>query len=102
MATSHLWDISTHWHTRIREVTGETLYAYQSWKDLMMYKPWKMWKPYDLIGWSWDKENKMLQIVFFLRGNLQMRHYIEVPVREDEEDSIRQWLKRHMPKYWQI
>lgn len=61
-----------------------------------------MWKPYDLISWSWHSELDRLQIVFFTKRNLSSLLFVEVHVSRDNEPAIRQWLKRHMPSYWQI
>jgi len=54
-----------------------------------------------MTSWSW-KDNT-LQIVF---NTLTSRGisitYIEMPVKQEEEPLIRDWIKRHTPEFWNI
>lgn len=102
MSEIPLWEIKTHWLMRKRESSGDHTYAYKSWLDFTSCRPWQMWKPYDMISWSWNPAQNMLQIVFFTHANLSSLRYVEVPVQSQDEPAIRNWLKRHMPIYWKI
>jgi hypothetical protein len=98
----HLWEYGNHWHNRVRQVNYDNLYVYKCWSDFVQYRPWQLWKPYDLVSWAWKTDSDTLQIVFYTHNNLASLKYVEVHVQQDEEKSIREWLKRHMPNYWQL
>lgn len=98
----HLWDYGSHWHNRVRIPNYDNLYIYKSWSDFVGWRPWQQWKPYDLISWAWKSDPDTLQIVFFTRNNLAALIYVEVLVQRDDENLLREWLKRHMPRYWEL
>ena len=45
---------------------------------------------------------EMLQIVFLSPSRFEGMHRVEIQVRPEDEESIRDWLKRHMPNFWKI
>jgi hypothetical protein len=47
-----------------------------------------------------SQEVDMLQIVFLSPDRYKGVHRVEVVVSRDNEEDIRNWLKRHMPKFW--
>ena len=29
-------------------------------------------------------------------------HFVEFPVKSQDEDEIRTWIKKHMPEFWKV
>jgi len=42
----------------------------------------------------------MLQIVFLSPDRFTGVHRVEMLISKEDEDSVRDWLKRHMPSFW--
>lgn len=118
-----LWEIETSWFLPKQGDIGESNYTYASWKDFMMCKPYKFWKPYVLSSWSWKKVNEIpmtlrrqtyedasvtdhdatkLQIVFLSSSRFQGVTCVEMFISKNDENEVREWLKNHMPKFWKI
>jgi len=93
-----LWNVVTPW---ITPTTNGTYIPYKNWTNFLDNMPHKKFKPYIMTSWSW-KDNT-LQIVF---NTLTSRGisitYIEMPVKQEEEPLIRDWIKRHTPEFWNI
>jgi hypothetical protein len=47
-------------------------------------------------------EIQKLQIVFLSPSRFDGMHRVEIVVNYDDEDSIREWLKNHMPSLWKL
>lgn len=45
-------------------------------------------------------EVEMLQIVFLSPDRFTGVHRVEMLISKQDEDSVRDWLKRHMPTFW--
>lgn len=44
----------------------------------------------------------MLQIVFLSPDRFSGIHRVEIRVNPSDEDSVRDWLKRHLPTFWKL
>lgn len=44
----------------------------------------------------------MLQIVFLSPDRFTGFHRVEIVVTKEDEDSIRDWIQRHMPTFWKL
>lgn len=51
---------------------------------------------------SIEKDVEMLQIVFISPDRFSGLHRVEVCVKPEDEDAIRDWLKNHMPTFWKL
>ncbi len=49
-----------------------------------------------------DKEIQLLQIVFISPNRFDGMHRVEIGVTGNDEEGVREWLKRHMPSFWKI
>jgi hypothetical protein len=49
-----------------------------------------------------EKDIQLLQIVFISPSRFYGMHRAEMYVTEDDEDAVREWLKRHMPSFWKV
>lgn len=45
---------------------------------------------------------EMLQIVFLSPDRFTGVHRVEMLISKDDEDAVRDWLKRHMPTFWKV
>lgn len=45
-------------------------------------------------------EIEMLQIVFLSPDRFTGVHRVEMLIEKQDEDAVRDWLKRHMPTFW--
>ena len=52
----------------------------------------------DIIETAEDR----LQIVFLSPVRFLGMHRVELIVKEEEEDAIKEWLKNHMPSFWKL
>lgn len=101
MTAVHLWDIQTHWINNEQRDLYNTNYNYKSWSDFRECCPYRMWKPYFLTSWSW-KDDK-LQLVFCTPyKDKTLISYVEIPVKQQDEDHVRLFIKKHMPQFWVI
>ena len=44
----------------------------------------------------------MLQIVFLSPDRFSGIHRVEIRVTQSDEESVRDWLKRHLPTFWKL
>lgn len=61
---------------------------------------------------SYDKEKpfldtskphvEMLQIVFISPERFAGVHRVEMSIQKEDEEEVRDWLKRHMPTFWKL
>lgn len=49
---------------------------------------------------EFKEEIEMLQIVFLSPERFSGVHRVEMLISKDDEDVVRDWLKRHMPSFW--
>jgi hypothetical protein len=49
-----------------------------------------------------EKEVEVLQIVFLSPDRFTGIHRVEVRVKQEDEDEIRDWLTNHMPTIWKL
>ena len=49
-----------------------------------------------------EKPVEMLQIVFLSPDRFTGVHRVEIVIKKDEEDLVKDWLKRHMPSFWKV
>lgn len=45
---------------------------------------------------------EMLQIVFLSPDRFTGVHRVEIIIQREHEDSVKDWLKRHMPTFWKL
>jgi hypothetical protein len=45
---------------------------------------------------------EMLQIVFLSPDRFTGVHRVEIVIRKDDEEAVREWLKSHMPSFWKV
>jgi hypothetical protein len=51
---------------------------------------------------TYDRNVEMLQIVFISPDRFSGLHRVEVCVKEEDENAVRQWLMSHMPTFWKL
>jgi hypothetical protein len=96
----HLWEMDTAWfQPQANEFMNQTFY-YKSWKEFTDCKPYHIWKPYVLSSWAW-KDDK-LQLVFISPERFIGMNRAEIFVKKEDEESIKAWIKSHMPKFWKL
>lgn len=49
-----------------------------------------------------NKEIDMLQIVFISPERFVGIHRVEVVVEKENEQEIKEWIQRHMPRFWKL
>ena len=49
-----------------------------------------------------QREFEMLQIVFLSPDRFSGVHRVEMCISKDNEEDVRDWLKRHMPTFWKL
>ena len=55
----------------------------------------------DVIPMDESRETlEMLQIVFLSPDRFSGVHRVEMCISKDNEEEVRDWLKRHMPSFW--
>lgn len=54
------------------------------------------------VGASEANGVEMLQIVFLSPDRFTGVHRVEIIIQRNEEDSVKDWLKRHMPTFWKL
>lgn len=69
-------------------------------QNILRLKPSSYDKPPLPLDVSNTQEVEMLQIVFLSPDRFKGVHRVEVVVSRDNEEEVRDWLKRHMPKFW--
>ena len=47
-------------------------------------------------------EIEMLQIVFLSPDRFTGVHRVEMIISKEDEDLVKDWLKRHMPTFWKL
>jgi hypothetical protein len=45
---------------------------------------------------------ELLQILFISPDRFSEIHRVEMKIKPDDEDSVREWLKTHMPSLWKL
>jgi hypothetical protein len=96
----HLWEIDTAWFLPQPHEHMSQNFGYRSWKEFVECKPYRIWKPYVLSSWAW-KENK-LQLVFISPERFIGMNRAEIFIQKEDEEEIRTWIKKHMPKFWKL
>ena len=59
-------------------------------------------KPSPFQGGSETKGVEMLQIVFLSPDRFTGVHRVEIMIQREDEDAVKDWLKRHMPNFWKL
>ena len=96
----HLWEMETAWfQPHVNEIMNQT-FIYNSWKQFIECKPYRIWKPYVLSSWAW-KDDK-LQLVFLSPERFTGMNRAEIVVSKEEEPLVREWVKKHMPTFWKL
>ncbi len=47
-------------------------------------------------------QTEMLQIVFLSPDRFSGVHRVEMCISKDNEEDVKDWLKRHMPTFWKV
>lgn len=76
-----------------------SIIPYRNWKDFIDCKPYRSFKPYIMISWSWKEDT--FQFIF-MRSQTPSLLYVEFPVKKEEEPEIRGWIKKHLHPIWKI
>jgi hypothetical protein len=45
---------------------------------------------------------ELLQILFISPDRFSEIHRVEMKIKQDDEESVRAWLKNHMPSLWKL
>lgn len=48
------------------------------------------------------KEVEMLQIVFLSPDRFSDVHRVEMIIQRENEEAVKEWLKKHMPTFWKL
>lgn len=73
--------------------------AFMDCRNILRLHP----SPYDKNVSPLDEskdEVEMLQIVFLSPDRFTGVHRVEMVISKENEDAVRDWLKRHMPTFW--
>lgn len=81
---------------------------FTSWADFLNQSPyesaiWQM-RGISLLSWSVAVHHELqtLQIVFLVKEPKVELMYFEFPVKNSDEEVVRQWLSERIPHFWKI
>jgi hypothetical protein len=71
-------------------------------KHVLRLNPSNQEKKKESVVSTTAKDVEMLQIVFISPDRFAGMHRVEMIVKREEEENIRDWIKSHMPTFWKL
>jgi hypothetical protein len=59
-------------------------------------------KPPSFQGATDSSDVDMLQIVFLSPDRFTGVHRVEIKIQREDEEAVKNWLKRHIPHFWKL
>lgn len=76
-------------------------FAYETWKEFTIYSPWKHFHNMELAKYIWTNNNTLYIFFESLTDHTDKKHF-KIQVVEEDETSVREWLKERISPLWLI
>lgn len=93
----------------VKKDRDSTEYTYKSFHDFLAYSPQRLWPGFIIDSYNWTEDNELF--IFYKKVcsqdtkvlmNRQDKRHIKFPVRAEEDEHIRAWIRENMCVLWKL